>query len=61
VLDAVVERIEGADGVSGLALKHLRSGAASSLAVEGAFIFVGTTPNTEFLRVFLPLDAKGFI
>ncbi len=42
-------------------LKNVKSGAASSLAVEGAFIFVGTTPNTEFLRGFLPLDAKGFI
>ena len=61
VLDAVVERIEGTDGVTGLAVKNLKSGAASRLAVEGAFIFVGTTPNTEFLRGFLPLDAKGFI
>jgi len=61
VLDSIVERIEGKDGVTGLALKNVKSGAASSLAVEGAFIFVGTTPNTEFLRGFLALDAKGFI
>lgn len=61
VLDAVVERIEGKDGVTGLALKNVKSGAASLLAAEGAFIFVGTTPNTEFLRGFLPLDAKGFV
>jgi thioredoxin reductase (NADPH) len=61
VLDAVVERVEGADGVSGLALKNVRTGAASRIAVEGAFIFVGTSPNTEFLRGFVPLDEKGFI
>ena len=61
VLDAVVERIEGKDGVTGLEVKNLKSGAVSRLAVEGAFIFVGTTPNTEFLRGFLTLDAKGFI
>jgi len=61
VLDAVVERIEGKDGVTGLEVKNLKSGVVSRLAVEGAFIFVGTTPNTEFLRGFLALDAKGFI
>jgi thioredoxin reductase (NADPH) len=61
VLDAVVERIEGADGVKALQLKNLKTGATSSLAVEGVFIFVGTTPNTEYLRGFLPLDAQGFI
>jgi thioredoxin reductase (NADPH) len=61
VLDTVVERIEGADAVKALALRNVKSGAASRVAVEGVFIFVGTTPNTEFLRGFLPLDAKGFI
>jgi thioredoxin reductase (NADPH) len=29
--------------------------------VEGAFVFVGTTPNTEWLRGFLPLDPRGFV
>lgn len=61
VLDAVVERVEGTDAVTGLALKNVRTGAASSIAVDGAFIFVGTSPNTEFLRGFVPLDDKGFI
>jgi thioredoxin reductase (NADPH) len=61
VLDAVVEKIEGKDGVTGLLLKNVKSGAASRLAVEGAFVFVGTTPNTEFLAGFVPLDARGFI
>ena len=60
VLDAVVERDRGRrTAVTGLALKNVKTGAASRLAVEGAFIFVGTTPNTEFLRGFLPLDAQG--
>jgi thioredoxin reductase (NADPH) len=61
VLDAVVERVEGAEAVTGLALKNVTTGAASRIAVDGAFIFVGTSPNTEFLRGFLPLDDKGFI
>ena len=42
-------------------LKNVKSGEVSDLAVEGAFIFVGVTPNTEFLAGVLPLDEKGFI
>jgi thioredoxin reductase (NADPH) len=61
VLDTVVEKVEGADAVTGLAIKNVKTGAASRLAVEGAFIFVGTTPNTGFLKGFVPLDEKGFI
>ncbi|HWR98816.1 MAG TPA: thioredoxin-disulfide reductase [Candidatus Methanoperedens sp.] len=61
VLEAVVEGIEGTQGVTGLALKNVKTGAASRLAVEGAFIFVGTSPNTEFLKGFVPLDEHGFI
>jgi thioredoxin reductase len=48
----------GADGVTGLALKNLKNGAEPHRR-RGAFIFVGTTPNTEFLRGFLPLDARA--
>ena len=61
VLDTVVEGIEGKDAVTGVRVKNVRTGATGALAVEGAFVFVGTTPNTEFLRGFLPLDGKGFI
>ncbi len=61
VLDTVVEGIEGTEAVTGLRVKNVRSGATDRLAVEGAFIFVGVTPNTEWLRGFLPLDDKGFV
>lgn len=61
VLDSVVEKVEGEAAVTGLALKNVKTGAASRLAVEGAFVFVGTSPNTEFLKGFVPLDAQGFV
>jgi len=61
VLDSVVEAIEGAESVTGLRLKNVKTGAATALAVEGAFIFVGVTPNTEFLSGFLPLGEGGFV
>lgn len=61
VLDSVVERVEGQEKVTGLILKNVKSGATSTLEVEGVFIFVGVSPNTEFLKDFVPTDAKGFV
>jgi thioredoxin reductase (NADPH) len=61
VWNTVVEGIEGENAVTGLRLRDVKSGETKSLAVEGAFIFVGVTPNTEYLQGYLPLDEKGFL
>lgn len=61
VWNAVVEEVEGETGVTGLRLRDVKSGEEKKLAVEGAFIFVGVTPNTEYLQGYLPLDEKGFL
>jgi len=61
VMDSVAEKIEGTDKVTGLSVKNVKSGETSTLEVEGAFIFVGVTPNSEFLKRFLPMDEKGFL
>src|SRR5699024_6228488 len=43
----VVDEVLGDDqGVTGLALKHAETGQAQELAVSGAFIAIGHTPNT---------------
>ncbi len=46
-------------GVQGLSLKDTVTGEASELAVDGVFIFVGITPNTDFAEV--EKDDYGFI
>jgi thioredoxin reductase (NADPH) len=61
VLDSIVERVEGQDKVTGILLKNVKSGATSTLEVEGVFIFVGVSPNTEFLKGFVPTDERAFI
>ena len=61
VLDSVPEKIDGAEKVEGLILKNVKGGGTSRLEVEGVFIFVGVTPNTEFLRGFLPVNEGGFV
>jgi len=57
--DTVVERVEGTDTVTGLALRDVKSGDASHLDVAAIFIFVGQTPNNALLRGLTELDAGG--
>jgi thioredoxin reductase (NADPH) len=56
----VVQEIKGDFmGVNGVTLKDTVSGESSGLAVDGVFLFVGITPNTDFLDV--EKDDYGFI
>lgn len=59
VWDTVVEEIYGQGKVEGLGLKNIKTGAVSSLKVEGIFIFIGIIPNADFIDV--QKDKNGFI
>jgi thioredoxin reductase (NADPH) len=59
VWDSVVEEIIGHDAVEGVVLRNVRTKERSELAVGGVFVYVGITPNTEFIDV--RKDENGFI
>jgi thioredoxin reductase (NADPH) len=59
--NTVVEEILGADEVTGVRLRNLRTGDASTLDTAAVFVFIGMTPNTAYLREKLPVDAGGHI
>lgn len=61
VLDTVVTALEGRDSLEGLVLQHTKTKAESRLPVDGLFIFVGYTPQNEFLPDGLALDEQGFL
>ena len=61
VWDTIPMGIEGEAGVEGLALKNVKTGEASSLSVQGVFVFVGYSPNTELVKGLLELDEYGFV
>ncbi|MBI4402961.1 MAG: thioredoxin-disulfide reductase [Deltaproteobacteria bacterium] len=61
VWDSEVEEVLGDDGVKGVKLRHLKTGATQQLDCGGVFIAIGHEPNTAFLRGQLDLDAKGYI
>jgi thioredoxin reductase (NADPH) len=53
--------IKGQGKVEAVRLKNLKTGQEFDLPAEGAFVFVGTAPNTGFLRGVLDMDREGFI
>ncbi|MDH3973193.1 MAG: thioredoxin-disulfide reductase [Deltaproteobacteria bacterium] len=61
VWDSVVEEVKGDHAVKSLQIKNVKDGSASELEVEGAFIYVGMIPNTDFLNGFVELDDGGYI
>ncbi|MBW2066609.1 MAG: thioredoxin-disulfide reductase [Deltaproteobacteria bacterium] len=61
VWDTVPIRILGDKEVEGLELKNVNTGEITRKAVQGVFVFIGTTPNTELVKDQLKLDQGGFV
>lgn len=62
--DSVVEEIYGApkaEGVTGVRLKNLKSGATSDFRCDGVFVAIGHTPNTQLFRGQLEMDEVGYL
>jgi thioredoxin reductase (NADPH) len=47
--------------VSGVAVRNVKTGSTQQLTVEGVFIAIGHTPNTELFAGQIELDAGGYI
>lgn len=61
LLDTVVTGLVGQDALEGLILNNVKTNEESRLTVDGLFIFVGYTPQNEFLPPSLALDEQGFL
>jgi len=62
VLSTIVKEIQGGpQGVEGLLLQDRKNENVYQLPVNGAFVFVGIRPNTEFAPVQLEMDSAGFV
>ena len=53
--------ILGKDKVGGVRVKNIKTGKETEISCEGVFIFVGYSPNTDFLKGVLKLDKEGYI
>jgi thioredoxin reductase (NADPH) len=62
IWNKVVEEIEGeVRGVTALKLKDVQTGATSTFAVGGVFIFIGFTPNSGLVRGHFDHDEHGYV
>lgn len=62
IYDSVVESVNGDTKVEGLTIKkNVKTGETSELKVDGLFIFIGQTANTELVKDLVETDEWGFI
>jgi thioredoxin reductase (NADPH) len=61
VWDTVVESIEGEKEVEFLRTRNVKTGQLKDVPVAAVFIFIGQTPNSEFLKGVVDMDKGGHI
>lgn len=59
--DSVIQEIVGAMKVEAVRLKNVKTSKEELLPCEGVFIFVGFSPDTDFLKDLIDLDEEGRI
>ena len=53
--------ILGEKKVEGVRIKNRTSGETQEIAVQGFFVAIGHTPNSEVFKPFLEMDEAGYI
>ncbi|HVO14424.1 MAG TPA: thioredoxin-disulfide reductase [Alphaproteobacteria bacterium] len=64
IWDSAVDEILGTEnpsGVTGVRLRHAKTGALTDVRVDGVFIAIGHDPATKLFRGKLRMDAEGYI
>lgn len=64
VWDSAVEEVVGTTkplGVTGIKVKNVKTGASTDIKVDGLFVAIGHTPNTELFKGVLDMDENGYL
>jgi len=61
IWDTVVEKVHGAEVMTGLQLRNVVDGMMSDIHADALFIAIGHTPNTSVFKGILDLDDAGYI
>ena len=64
VWDSVLEEVLGDTdplGVTGVKLRNIKTDVVSDLAVDGVFVAIGHTPNTELFKGVIDMDDGGYL
>jgi len=61
MFNTTIDEILGGDKVTGVRLKNVATGQATEMPIDGVFVAIGYTPNTQMLKGKLKLDEQGYI
>ncbi|MDG2243717.1 MAG: thioredoxin-disulfide reductase [Rhodospirillaceae bacterium] len=64
VWDTVLEKVMGDTdplGVTGVKLRNIKTDTVSDLAIDGVFVAIGHTPNTELFKGVIDMDDGGYL
>jgi thioredoxin reductase (NADPH) len=59
--NSVVEEIKGDNIVRSILVKNVKTGETKEFNTDGAFLFVGLSPRTRFLKGLVQMDEAGYI
>ena len=59
--DTEVENIQGEDHVTGVSVYNNKTGDKRLLEVDGVFVAVGSSPNSQLLKGLVEMDPAGWI
>ncbi|MCU0235527.1 MAG: FAD-dependent oxidoreductase [Acidobacteria bacterium] len=61
IWDSEVLAFKGGQRLEALEIRNKKSGVAEAVAFDGAFMAIGTIPNTELLKNIVTLDENGYV
>ncbi|MCL4478084.1 MAG: thioredoxin-disulfide reductase [Deltaproteobacteria bacterium] len=61
IWDTVITEIKGNKYVESVSLKNIKTGDVTEKKIDGVFVFIGTKPNTDFVKGLVSLDENGYI
>ncbi len=61
IWDSVLTEIEGEEAVKQVVIKNLKTGELKRHKIDGVFIFIGHTPNTQIFEGQLEMSDQGYI
>jgi thioredoxin reductase (NADPH) len=59
--NSVIQEIKGDSVVRSVIVKNVKTGEVNEHPIEGAFLFVGLLPRTQFLKGLVNVDEAGYI
>jgi thioredoxin reductase (NADPH) len=61
IMESTITTFYGKESLESVDIKNLKSGIVNNFKTDGAFIFIGYVPNTEFLKKKIELNQWGEI